>query len=500
MEELTQSWSGLSLNDREGSKFILKNQLRSSEFIIAAKFLTKRVLNMEAVARTFRQLWRSTDGFKIRNLGDHVVLFVFKNQADVNRIFLSEPWCFDKHLVVLQNYDSDASVSDLSFNRATFWVQVHNIPIRFMSKEVVEGICDTIRDVCRSIGGMEEDGGMFMRVKVNLDISLPLCQGRLVSFKNGKKTWVSFKYERLPNICYWCGRLDHSDKDCSLWINSKGTLSPSERQYSQNLRAPPYRSYNKPIVFVPGFSDTFVSPSPRGEFEEEDRLDVAVENPSSSSPAVTSPGMEMDTNEVVINANVDFPKPGLPSEPKTLVENISIPNIFPSSASLSRNCVDANSTLNENSAYGGVNQEESDLEKNPEIFPKNTSPFAAGDPFLAKLHEINCDIRKFDNVLGGNPGVYNTVECDMGREGVPQAHGVVQDGPDPSTMLFASSSQKKGATSFGPTISTKPKLCERAKSHQKSKLPKPVPMNSDEIRERPPIETSDTQPQKKKET
>ena len=120
MEELTQSWSGLSLNDREGSKFILKNQLRSSEFIIAAKFLTKRVLNMEAVARTFRQLWRSTDGFKIRNLGDHMVLFVFKNQADVNRIFLSEPWCFDKHLVVLQNYDSDASVSDISFNRATF--------------------------------------------------------------------------------------------------------------------------------------------------------------------------------------------------------------------------------------------------------------------------------------------------------------------------------------------------------------------------------------------
>ena len=58
------------------------------------------------------------------------------------------------------------------------------------------------------------------------------------------------------------------------------------------------------------------------------------------------------------------------------------------------------------------------MEKNPEMFPKNMSPFTAGDPFLAKLHEIDCDIRKFDNVLGGNPEVYNTVECDMGRKGV----------------------------------------------------------------------------------
>lgn len=105
MEEQTNSWSGLSLNDREGSRFVLQNQLRSSEFIIAAKFLIKRVLNMDAVARTFRQLWRSTDGFKIRNLGDRIVLFVFKNQGDVDRILLSEPWCFDKHLMVLQRYD-----------------------------------------------------------------------------------------------------------------------------------------------------------------------------------------------------------------------------------------------------------------------------------------------------------------------------------------------------------------------------------------------------------
>ena len=91
MEELTNTWSNLSLNEREGNRFTLQNQHRSLEFIIAAQFLTKRVLNMEAISKTFRQLWRSTDSFKIHNLEDHLVLFVFKNQGDVDRIFQSEP-------------------------------------------------------------------------------------------------------------------------------------------------------------------------------------------------------------------------------------------------------------------------------------------------------------------------------------------------------------------------------------------------------------------------
>lgn len=94
MEDLTRSWNKLSLDEREGSRLILKNQLRSAEFILVAKFLTKSVLNMEAVARTFSQLWRSTIGFKIRNLEDHLVLFVFKNQGDIDRILQSKPWCF----------------------------------------------------------------------------------------------------------------------------------------------------------------------------------------------------------------------------------------------------------------------------------------------------------------------------------------------------------------------------------------------------------------------
>lgn len=44
------------------------------------------------------------------------------------------------------------------------------------------------------------------------------------------------KVGSLPNmsvfrICYWCGCLDHADRDCDLWTESNGTLCISNQEY-----------------------------------------------------------------------------------------------------------------------------------------------------------------------------------------------------------------------------------------------------------------------------
>ena len=120
MDDLTISWNNLTLSDKEKTEFTLSIDQRLGEFIIAAKSLTPRFLVMDGVARTFKQLWHSTNGFKIQHLGDHKVLFVFDNLADVDRILKSQPWSFDKHLVVIQRYDYDTPARELRFNKATF--------------------------------------------------------------------------------------------------------------------------------------------------------------------------------------------------------------------------------------------------------------------------------------------------------------------------------------------------------------------------------------------
>ena len=52
MEKLTKHWKNLSLNDEEGSSMKLLEDKSIKEFILAAKFLTRRALSVETVVRT----------------------------------------------------------------------------------------------------------------------------------------------------------------------------------------------------------------------------------------------------------------------------------------------------------------------------------------------------------------------------------------------------------------------------------------------------------------
>ena len=69
-----------------------------------------------------------------------------------------------------------------------FWVQVHGIPIRFMTTKVADNICDTIGRVVRSIGDETEEVGSVIQVRIKIDISLPLCRGRVITIESGEKS------------------------------------------------------------------------------------------------------------------------------------------------------------------------------------------------------------------------------------------------------------------------------------------------------------------------
>mgnify|MGYP003759185733 CR=1 FL=1 len=67
------------------------------------------------------------------------------------------------------------------------------------------GIGKTIGPVIKPKDLREILGANFMRVRVIVDVSRPLCRGRKISWDKENEGWAAFMYERLPNICYWCG-------------------------------------------------------------------------------------------------------------------------------------------------------------------------------------------------------------------------------------------------------------------------------------------------------
>jgi len=108
-------------------------------------------------------------------------------RKEVEKILSSEPWSFDKHLVVMQQYDKETPVSDVKFDKASFWVQLHGIPPQFMTMEAALKICNMVGEVAHLKEFNKIDKGNFLRIKVKLDLSLPLCRGRLISLESGKQ-------------------------------------------------------------------------------------------------------------------------------------------------------------------------------------------------------------------------------------------------------------------------------------------------------------------------
>ena len=93
MEDILYDWKKLSLTDEEDIKLSLSRSknLRNKEYVLVAKFLTKRALNVEAIGRTLKLLWRDKKDFIVREAGDHVLLFVFELEADVEWVLANEP-------------------------------------------------------------------------------------------------------------------------------------------------------------------------------------------------------------------------------------------------------------------------------------------------------------------------------------------------------------------------------------------------------------------------
>ena len=79
-------------------------------------------------------MWRSGGAFEIRELGSNTALLLFDDEANVQRILLQGPWTFDKYLIGVFRPGNDAVVEDAVFDRASFWVQMHGLPIRLMNK------------------------------------------------------------------------------------------------------------------------------------------------------------------------------------------------------------------------------------------------------------------------------------------------------------------------------------------------------------------------------
>lgn len=84
----------LSLLDDEETGDACPKKDAPEKFILAAKFMTKRIVNMESVARTFRPLWRLERDVQIKYMGENILFFNFEDECDIDTVIEHEPWTY----------------------------------------------------------------------------------------------------------------------------------------------------------------------------------------------------------------------------------------------------------------------------------------------------------------------------------------------------------------------------------------------------------------------
>lgn len=111
------------------------------------------------------------------------------------------------------------------------WIRVMKLPCGMMNRCTGKAIGDEVGTFLEM--DMDENCtavGRFLRIKIRLDIRKPLMRGVTVMIgKEEKALWCPLEYEFLPDFCYSCGIIGHTNKICEKEV-MKGELPPFNKQ------------------------------------------------------------------------------------------------------------------------------------------------------------------------------------------------------------------------------------------------------------------------------
>lgn len=193
----------------------------SNRCLIGKIFASKR-LNRQAMTSILTGAWKTRKPLTIAPWNDNVFLFTFEDLEDRKKILAEAPWTVMGNMLLLQPLAVDTPAAEIEFRWAPFWVQAHGLPPEKLTKSNGEMIGQKFGRLVRVEAHTE---GLllyrsFLRIRMEIDVTRPLPKGFFLKRKGDcletVDLWISFKYEKLADFCYDCGRIGHVNSMCKF--------------------------------------------------------------------------------------------------------------------------------------------------------------------------------------------------------------------------------------------------------------------------------------------
>lgn len=147
----------------------------NANLCLLGRFLSDKPIRSHIMKDRLSGIWRPGRGVSIKEVEPGLFRFQFFHKVDLLRILNGGPWSFDNYMLVLTSMQIGDVPSEIPLNHITMWVQVHDLPIGFMSQIVAQHLGNFIGQYVEYDPNNDKGGWRsYMRVRVRVDVRNPL--------------------------------------------------------------------------------------------------------------------------------------------------------------------------------------------------------------------------------------------------------------------------------------------------------------------------------------
>ncbi|KAF4355910.1 hypothetical protein F8388_012453 [Cannabis sativa] len=204
---------------------------------VFGRSISKRSINKGGLMNMFNQLWQNKACEKVEDYTDGIFILTLESRVIKNRVLRGQPWNFSGNYLIFIDPTGLEHVSEENFQGISFWIHVYGIPFRKVNFEMGKEIANIMGRFLEYDSSTKRP---FMRFRVELDVTKPLIKRLQVDLSSLKDSiWISFKYERLNKFCFFCGCLDHIQKNCVSFLEELQKGFNPNLEYDDSLKAAP---------------------------------------------------------------------------------------------------------------------------------------------------------------------------------------------------------------------------------------------------------------------
>ncbi|XP_070672550.1 uncharacterized protein At4g02000-like [Malus domestica] len=167
--------------------------------------LTRKSLNKWGVRNILCSAWKDLGVLEIKWVHDNTYIITAQDEITALKILNQVPWAVMKQNFSVKRWSPDLAIEDIQMALVPFWIQIRGVPLSLSTELNVRRLAKEIGEFVEMEDPAKARG--FLRVKVVVDFEKPLVPGCWIPRDNNRDTWIEFRYERLQDFCYCCGRI-----------------------------------------------------------------------------------------------------------------------------------------------------------------------------------------------------------------------------------------------------------------------------------------------------